>query len=646
MTTTQQEKTVRGVLLLVATAIALTACGGSSKNAGGTNTFATGMNTGEFSTYAQDKSKASTLNAFGAANLPRKFDLRDNGTVPTPGQQGQQSSCVGWASAFGMKSIQESAEEQWRPDDPARQFSPSFIYNQIKQPGGGSQPKDAVDMMVQKGCPTLATMPYSDQDDNTLPTAAALEEAVKYRAKRSIQVQGNEASVKAAIAGGSPVVVGVMLYEPFMNGLGAAARFGPEHITGQFAGGHAMCMMGWDDDKGAFLTLNSWGPGWGDQGFCWLDYRLLTTPFPQKPEWPIIAMLYTVEDMPNAGRVQEEFPTNLSASTDNPNLVSLRWTAAKSVQGYRVQRAEDAQTWVDVVANTRDTSVNDSPSDTRTYSYRVLGIKGVDRQTNREELTAPSNVAQGKRSQGGGGGNAPANVQATTDLPLTVQLRWDAMNGAQRYLVVRSESANSGPFDIVDYTAATTTQDIPPTQGVIFYYRVAAILAQGPSGFSAAVEGKTSSQAPLDLSADDMLYPLDMATYGPADMVPGNNYQWPYWVVTNWSQQAVATDRHVVLVGLFRPAAQGVEAHVVQAYAIDHGNGNGSGFAADTTVVAQRIPFQYSGQNLQGQPIPRGNYYWFVGAYLLDAQGRIVEDAFQSDNEFYLLDRVKVYGSN
>jgi len=637
VTTTHPSRTTP----LAAAVLLLAACGGGGGGGTANNQSgdrALGMQNGEFSTYAQDKSKGTFLNSFGAGDLPRAFDLRDRGFVPAPGDQGQQPSCVGWASAFGMKSIQESAEEQWRPDDPARQFSPAFVYNQIKQPGGGSLPKDAVELMVKKGCATLATMPYSDRDDSAIPTNAALEEAAKYRAKRSVQVQGNEASIKAAIASGGPVVIGAMLYAPFMRLSGPDARYGPEQITGEYQGGHAMCLIGWNDDKGAFLTLNSWGEQWGDRGTCWIDYRLLSTPFPLKPEWMIVSQLYTVEDMPNAGREQQEFPTALSASTDDPNFVTLRWTGAKNVQGYRVQRSEDGSAWIDVVANTRETSANDAPADFRTYRYRVLGIKGVDRETGREDLTQPSNETEGRRSQGGGG-NAPANVQATTDLPLTVLVRWDATPGAERYLVVRSENANTGPYDIVDYLAGTATQDLPPVQGRVFHYRVAAVFPQGVGSFSAAVEGGTSSQAPLDLSADDMLYPFDPSTFAPADMVPGRDYVWPFWVVTNWSQQSIATDRHVVLVGLFRPTPQGIEAHVVQAYAIDHG----AGFAADTTVVAEDLPFRYSGRDFGDQAIPRGNYYWFVGAYLLDEQGRIVEDAEQSDNEFYLLDRVRVY---
>ena len=35
---------------------------------------------------------------------------------------------------------------------------------------------------------------------------------------------------------------------------------------------HAIVLCGWDDAKGAWLLKNSWGTGWGQQGFMWIKY--------------------------------------------------------------------------------------------------------------------------------------------------------------------------------------------------------------------------------------------------------------------------------------------------------------------------------------------------------------------------------------
>jgi cathepsin L len=33
---------------------------------------------------------------------------------------------------------------------------------------------------------------------------------------------------------------------------------------------HAVLLVGWDDDRGAWKIKNSWGPRWGDKGFAWI----------------------------------------------------------------------------------------------------------------------------------------------------------------------------------------------------------------------------------------------------------------------------------------------------------------------------------------------------------------------------------------
>jgi len=47
---------------------------------------------------------------------------------------------------------------------------------------------------------------------------------------------------------------------------------GDRNMTG--FGGHAMCVVGYDDKKygGSFLLMNSWGPEWGTNGFAWVRY--------------------------------------------------------------------------------------------------------------------------------------------------------------------------------------------------------------------------------------------------------------------------------------------------------------------------------------------------------------------------------------
>jgi C1A family cysteine protease len=37
-------------------------------------------------------------------------------------------------------------------------------------------------------------------------------------------------------------------------------------------GGHGIGIVDYDDTLGAWLLRNSWGTGWGEQGYCWIAY--------------------------------------------------------------------------------------------------------------------------------------------------------------------------------------------------------------------------------------------------------------------------------------------------------------------------------------------------------------------------------------
>ncbi|MGL1893223.1 MAG: hypothetical protein OCD02_16430 [Spirochaetaceae bacterium] len=44
------------------------------------------------------------------------------------------------------------------------------------------------------------------------------------------------------------------------------------HRFGKSFGGHAVTVIGYDDEKQAWLIKNSWGRLWGIKGFAWISY--------------------------------------------------------------------------------------------------------------------------------------------------------------------------------------------------------------------------------------------------------------------------------------------------------------------------------------------------------------------------------------
>lgn len=77
-------------------------------------------------------------------------------------------------------------------------------------------------------------------------------------------------AILEALRGNHPVVFGTQVNRAFTQ-LQNAGPVGPP--SGDTVGGHAMMLCGYDRTKG-FLMHNSWGKGWGEDGFAYLteDY--------------------------------------------------------------------------------------------------------------------------------------------------------------------------------------------------------------------------------------------------------------------------------------------------------------------------------------------------------------------------------------
>jgi len=89
----------------------------------------------------------------------------------------------------------------------------------------------------------------------------------------------NIQDMKRCLYHGFPFVFGISVYSSFMSdhvaSTGIVPMPGPHE---SLEGGHALTCVGSDDAKMAFLVRNSWGTGWGLEGYCWIPYSYMTNP--------------------------------------------------------------------------------------------------------------------------------------------------------------------------------------------------------------------------------------------------------------------------------------------------------------------------------------------------------------------------------
>ncbi|BDU50836.1 C1 family peptidase [Haliovirga abyssi] len=204
--------------------------------------------------------------------LPSKIDL--SGNMPTPGNQGHQGSCTAWATTYAYKSFQEGLDQKWGLNTTDHLFSPAYVYNQIN--GGqdrGSQIYLALDLIVKQGAATLSVMPYNQNNYWTQPTSYQKQEAAKYKAKSWGTVpDGDINAIKSHLAAGDAVSVGIPVYPDFNV---SASNPVYDSTYGKLEGYHAITLVGYDDSKGAFKLINSWGTNWGFNGYGWISYNLI-----------------------------------------------------------------------------------------------------------------------------------------------------------------------------------------------------------------------------------------------------------------------------------------------------------------------------------------------------------------------------------
>lgn len=220
------------------------------------------------------------------APLPEQVSLAQ--FAPKRLNQGQQGSCVAWASAYGARTIVEAEATKKDPNSTA--FSPSFLYNQIKLGNDcqGAYIMNAMQTMQTGGVLPLSEFGYTDDNCRKMPDSGDKQAAQQYRIKgfQRLSKGGDDqrtdmVAMKQQLAQGSPVVIGMMVGGSFMQGMEKQELWTPTQsdYRQQGFGGHAMCVIGYDDYKvknekagGAFQVMNSWGSEWGNNGIAWIRY--------------------------------------------------------------------------------------------------------------------------------------------------------------------------------------------------------------------------------------------------------------------------------------------------------------------------------------------------------------------------------------
>jgi C1A family cysteine protease len=210
--------------------------------------------------------------------LPARVDLRNQ--CPPVYDQGQLGSCTanGIAAAVQFDRMKQNLKPDFNPSRLFIYYNERVIEGTVNQ-DSGAMIRDGIKSVATQGdCPE-SEWPYDIAKFTTKPTPTCYKDALQYKAVQYQRLIQNLNQMKGCLASGYPFVFGFTVYESFESQ--QVAQTGVVPMPGpaeQVLGGHCVVAVGYDDSQQRFIIRNSWGTGWGMQGYCTMPYTYLTEP--------------------------------------------------------------------------------------------------------------------------------------------------------------------------------------------------------------------------------------------------------------------------------------------------------------------------------------------------------------------------------
>lgn len=280
-----------------------------------------------------ERTAQANLQAFRAAmaarapvaEYPSAYDLRDvdgKNFITEVKDQGSCGSCV----AFGVAAAAEGRLRVQRNDpDLAVDYSEAHLFHCHARSQGrrcghphpkltwGWWPAMALRAFRRKGVVDEACYPYTPADQDCANLCSDWQSRVtKISGWHRI---GNTAKMKEWISSKGPLTATYTVYEDFFSYRGGVYT----HVRGESRGGHCVCCVGYDDDQQYWICKNSWGPGFGENGYFRIAYG----------QCGIDSAMHAVEGIAETGWVKDVRIDGLWAVNQNRNawahVAGLGW---------------------------------------------------------------------------------------------------------------------------------------------------------------------------------------------------------------------------------------------------------------------------------------------------------------------------------
>lgn len=203
--------------------------------------------------------------------LPQVVDLRNFCSAVE--DQGNLGSCTSQALAGNMEFLDRKLDDVY--SDVSRLF---IYYNERALEGtidqdSGAYIRDGIKTLAKQGVCLESSWPYKIEDFTRKPDKECYQQALSRRIAVYGRLSG-VADILACLADGFSVVFGISIYESFETN--EVSKTGIVPIPGKdeiLLGGHAIMGVGFNRKDKTVLCRNSWGKGWGMEGYFTLPFE-------------------------------------------------------------------------------------------------------------------------------------------------------------------------------------------------------------------------------------------------------------------------------------------------------------------------------------------------------------------------------------
>jgi C1A family cysteine protease len=205
--------------------------------------------------------------------------------------QGPIGACTAHAAVALVEYFQIRTKK--KHIDSSRLFLYKVSRNLLNWQGDtGAYLRTAMEALVLFGVPPERYMPYVPENYDSEPSAFcyAFGQSFQTASYYRLDPLGTPAAkllkdIKASLAAGYPLMFGFTVYDSAGEADENRGRIPFPSLRDRVVGGHAVAAVGYDDGvvivnsepgslptHGAIRIRNSWGPGWGEEGYGWLPY--------------------------------------------------------------------------------------------------------------------------------------------------------------------------------------------------------------------------------------------------------------------------------------------------------------------------------------------------------------------------------------